>query len=90
MAAVLVLPPEILVIIGSEAEPDEVTEGGWILVESVRELVKDVVELELGPIVEIVLGNASGFPIPRPRQETNQKMDERSDLRPMAIATVSL
>jgi len=76
MAAVLVLPPELSVVLnGSEAELDEVTEGGWIPVEIV---VKDVVELELGPIVEIVLGNASGFPIPRPRQETNQKMDERS------------
>ena len=72
MAALLVLPPEpSVVLVGSKAELDEVTEGGWTPVESVRELVEDVVELELRLSVGIVLGNASGFPIPRPRQETN-------------------
>ena len=46
--------------------------------------------LLLREIVLIGLGVASGFPIPRRRQEDAEARDRRSDLRPMALATVSL
>jgi hypothetical protein len=58
------------VLVGTEAELDvEITMGVRAMVEDVR------MELDLVLVprltVEIVLGNASGFPNPRPRQETN-------------------
>jgi hypothetical protein len=57
------------VLVGTEAELDVEITMGVRAVEDVR------MELDLVLVprltVEIVLGNASGFPTPRPRQETN-------------------